>query len=330
MTFSVGFGPITVQSADGDSREAAQLWKEALDYAGEAEVLGFDSVWVGEHHFTADGYLPSVFPFLAAIAARTERVTIGSKVLLAPLHHPIRVAEDAAAVQLISGGRLVVGAAIGYRPEEFDGFGVRLSQRAQRLERMVEICRAAWSGSPVELENSDMAAVTVYPMVGDIPIWLGGRAPAALARVGRVADGYIAPVGTVDDLTKQVAAVDAAAEVAGRAGALDVASSSFVIVRSPAVDADRARAALDRLLGFYQGVKAGDLSSRVGRSTDSDPMIIDGPPAEVIRRLRRFADLLPASRNHHHIVRLEFPGMTSSEVHAHMRVFAEDVLPALR
>ncbi len=330
MTFSVGFGPITVQAAEGDHREPAVLWAEGLEYARRAEQLGFDSVWVGEHHFTNDGYLPSVFPFLAAIAATTERVTIGSKVLLAPLHHPIRVAEDAAAVQLISRGRLVVGAAIGYRPEEFDGFGVPITQRARRLERMVAICRAAWTGSPVELENTATPSVTVYPTVGDIPIWLGGRARAALARAGRIADGYIAPVGTIDDLTGQVAAVDAAAAETGRTTDLHIASSSFVVVRSAGSDGDSTRAALDRLLGFYQQVKAGDLSSRVGRSADSDPMVIDGPPAEVIRRLRRFADLLPESRSHHHIVRLEFPGMTSGEVHDHMRVFAEDVLPALR
>lgn len=330
MSFSIGYGPITVQSAQDDIRSPAELWSEGLEYARLAESLGFDSVWVGEHHFTTDGYLPAVFPFLAAIAASTERVTLGSKVLLAPLHHPVRIAEDAAAVQLISKGRLVIGAAIGYRPEEFDGFGVRLSERARRLERMVEVCRAAWSGASISIDGEVPESVTVYPVVGEIPIWLGGRAPAALARAGRLADGYIAPVGTIDDLLGQVEAVDASSVEADRAERVNVASSSFVVVRSPETDGDRTREALDRLLGFYQQHKAGDLRSRVGRSTDSDPMVIDGPPAEVVRRLRRFKDALPDSREHHHIVRLEFPGMTFEQVTRHMSAFAHDVLPALR
>src|SRR4051794_41907509 len=92
-----GFGLIACERFPGDPRSEVELYRDAVDVAVLAEQLGFDSVWVSEHHFVDDGYLPSLLPVAAAIAARTERVRIGTALLLAPLHDPVRLAEDAAA-----------------------------------------------------------------------------------------------------------------------------------------------------------------------------------------------------------------------------------------
>ncbi len=94
-----------------------------------ADAAGFDSIWLTEHHFTDDGYLPAMMPAAAAIAARTKRVEIGTFVLLAPFQHPLKLAEDVAVVDVISGGRIRLGIGQGYRQEEFDGFGVPREQR---------------------------------------------------------------------------------------------------------------------------------------------------------------------------------------------------------
>ena len=88
---------------------AQGLYRKTLDQIVAAEKLGYDSVWVSEHHFTDDGYMPSSLLFLAAVAARTTRIRLGTLILLLPLHHPLRVAEDAAVLDILSNGRVDLG-----------------------------------------------------------------------------------------------------------------------------------------------------------------------------------------------------------------------------
>jgi alkanesulfonate monooxygenase SsuD/methylene tetrahydromethanopterin reductase-like flavin-dependent oxidoreductase (luciferase family) len=105
----------------GSTISFSELYRGSLAQVEAAERLGFDSIWLTEHHFTDDGYLPALMPAAAAIAARTTRVTIGTFVLLAPFWHPLKLAEDAAFVDVLSGGRLRLGIGLGYRAEEFEG-----------------------------------------------------------------------------------------------------------------------------------------------------------------------------------------------------------------
>jgi alkanesulfonate monooxygenase SsuD/methylene tetrahydromethanopterin reductase-like flavin-dependent oxidoreductase (luciferase family) len=123
-----------------------RLYAETLDQIAWGENHGFDDVWLSEHHFIEDGYLPSIMPMAAAIAARTKRIRISSGVLLMPFHNPVRLAEDIAVVDVISGGRFELGIGVGFKHEEFEGFGVPFKERGARtnqsLEAMVSQCQA--------------------------------------------------------------------------------------------------------------------------------------------------------------------------------------------
>jgi alkanesulfonate monooxygenase SsuD/methylene tetrahydromethanopterin reductase-like flavin-dependent oxidoreductase (luciferase family) len=104
----IGFIPI----------EGGHYYRDALEEVTRAEELGFDSVWMEEHHSVTDHYWPSPLPVLAGFATRTTRMRLGTDILVAPFYHPVRLAEDAAMLDVMSGGRFVPGIAIGYKPDE--------------------------------------------------------------------------------------------------------------------------------------------------------------------------------------------------------------------
>ncbi len=148
---------------------------------------------MSEHHFSEDGYCSSPLALTAAIAARTRRAAVGTNILVLPLQHPLRVAEDAAVIDLISGGRMVLGVGAGYRDAEFTAFGVPLEQRFARMREGIELIRQAWGGGELRHDEGHfpVSGVRVTPppaRPGGPPIWLGARTEASTRRAGRIAD----------------------------------------------------------------------------------------------------------------------------------------------
>ena len=184
-----GYGFITCQRHPDEERSDYELYREALELAQEAETLGFDSVWTSEHHFQDDAYMPSVLPMSAAIAARTKRIDVGIGVLLAPFYHPLRLAEDAATIDLISGGRFILGLGIAWLAWEFEALGVPFRQRVRRTEEAIRICREAWSEGRVEPAGLAVSPSPARP--GGPPIWIGAEVEPAVRRAGRLADGFM-------------------------------------------------------------------------------------------------------------------------------------------
>src|SRR5258705_4783305 len=129
---------------------SADLVATALDQCEWADRLGFGAVTLSEHHGSPDGYLPSPLVFGAAIAARTRNLRIVIAALIAPLHDPIRLAEDIAVLDVVSGGRVIPVVSGGYVESEFRGVGKRLSDRARGMEGIVPWLRRARTGKPVE------------------------------------------------------------------------------------------------------------------------------------------------------------------------------------
>ena len=342
MTVRVGIGLFTGQLPAGSNRTFAQEYREMLDLVRLAESLGFESAWVSEHHGASDGYLPSLLPMLAAFAAVTERIALGTGVVLTPLHDPLRLAEDAAVVDQLSDGRLILGLAHGWREEEFRMFGAAMAERAKRTEETIEVLRRAWTGHRFSFEGEllhyDRVKVAPAPArAGGPPVFLGGYDRRAVQRAGRLADGYITDETGPDELAETLGVLDEGAREVGREPnrlGLAVLQNAFAWR-----DGDpwaQIRNGVLHQLGTYEAWGAGadtpdqDRLEPVARSDEelrlSTPV---GTPEQVLRTLGRLSrDLV--GRDVHLVVRLHYPGMGIETAARAIELFAAEVIPTLK
>jgi alkanesulfonate monooxygenase SsuD/methylene tetrahydromethanopterin reductase-like flavin-dependent oxidoreductase (luciferase family) len=344
MTVRIGFGLITCQRTPGDPRTDAQLYAEAIDLAVLAEELGFDSVWVSEHHFVDDAYLPSLLPLCAAIAARTQRIRIGTALLLAPLYEPLRLAEDAVVVDLISGGRLILGLGLGWRAEEFDALGVPIEERGRRMEDTIAVLRQAWSGAAVTGGSSlryPGVRVTPDPYApGGPPIWIGAISRAGTQRAGRIADGFMATNPSEESFARQVGWVQDAMDGAGRGSAAFAFSAHCPTYPSEGGPQEAWEEV--RPFAHYVSWKYDDMEEargRLGPPAAPPPLAPEdeeelrrealvGSPEVIADGIRRLAG--PAGGDLHFIARLYWPGLPADRQRDAMRLFADTVTPAVR
>ena len=163
-----------MRNPPGWRQDPTRLYGFTLEMCEEAERLGAPSVWLSEHHLFEDGYLPQPLTFAAAVAARTSRVRVGTAVMLAPLHAGPELAEQAAIVDIISGGRLDLGLGAGYRVPEFELFGADIRTRYRATDDRVRELRRLWADG----------RLTPSPVQARVPIYLGYQGPQGARRAG--------------------------------------------------------------------------------------------------------------------------------------------------
>ena len=176
------------------SRPIGLLYRDTLDQIVWSEKIGYRSVWLSEHHFAPDDYACSPLITAASIGARTTEMRIATNIIVAALHNPIRLAEDANTLSLLTDGRFDLGVGLGYNEREFAAFGRLRKQRPSLFEDAIAIIRAAWSGSDAGYggKRLSMPQVKVTPMAEKTPrLPIGAVAPKGIERAARLGDGVI-------------------------------------------------------------------------------------------------------------------------------------------
>jgi len=334
----IGYGLITCQLHPDVPGSWADRYREALELARHCEAVGLDSVWTSEHHFVDDGYMPSLAVTSAAIAAATSRIEVGTAVALAPLHHPLRLAEDAATVDCIAGGRFVLGLGAGWRAEEYERLGVPREAPGRRLSETVRILRGAWGPEPFEYHGTvfDVDRVNVTPKPSHpIPIFIGGGAEPALRRAGRIGDGFIGSGtwATIEILRGQMAVVRQSLAKAGRdpSGFRCFLHQPVWVSTDPEAEAEEAL----RQWWFVRW-KYADMGAAVARPSSplaaAPPMddatratlasqLILGTPEQVAARIAEVGEVL--GEGGQFIARSYFPGLDAERAAERIRLLGE-------
>lgn len=200
-----------------------------IELGVRAEQLGFDSLWVN-HHVLNVGYVGERLgtrPYhdalvtLTWLAARTERVRLGTSVLVLPYLHPMVLAKELATLDQLSGGRLVIGVGVGSLPDENAALGVPYERRGVYSNESIQVMRALWTGEPASYagEFFDFSGVISSPTPfqrRNLPIMIGGNRPVALRRVARLGDGWHPMNLPPDSVAKRLPVIEAEARACGR------------------------------------------------------------------------------------------------------------------
>jgi probable F420-dependent oxidoreductase len=296
-------------------------------------------VWLEEHHSVRHHYWPSPLVALAGFATRTSKLQLGSDIIVLPLYHPVRVAEDAAMVDVMSNGRFVLGAAIGYRSQEFDLFGVPMENRGARYVEQLKIITALWTQDDVHFEGRFYtlrgARIEPKPLSKPHPpLWLGGWGDLSLQRAAELGDAWIP--GPTAGLEKLLAARDKYREALKNAGKPEPAEWPLTREMVIADTNEQARELAEKhLLINYRDEYGGGWEHPLIGKEDSSPTdeldalsqdrFIIGNPDRCIQIIQRFVETFGTN---HLICRFYFPGLPHSHIMHELELVGKEVMPA--
>jgi alkanesulfonate monooxygenase SsuD/methylene tetrahydromethanopterin reductase-like flavin-dependent oxidoreductase (luciferase family) len=319
--------------------DPARRFAETLEQVRLIRSLGFDSIWAGEHHITPGFHFFPQLPLLYRLAAEAEGLWFGTNVTLLPLHNPVELAEGGAFLDVITGGKFLLGVGLGYRPEEFQIFGVPIAERVSRFTEGVEIIRRLWSEDRVthsgrHWQFSDVAIAPRPLQAPRPPIIIGAQVDAALKRAARIGDGWLSvPISTLDQIDAQMSAFKSARSATKLPPAEHFCR--LLEVGCAADDETAMRRTAPFLMEKYKSYASWGLE---GLTLDpnaapeqqfsalASKRFAVGAPASVI-------DMLVAQHRsgiNHLSMRVSWPGMGQDEILASIELLGRKVLPAVR
>jgi probable F420-dependent oxidoreductase len=301
-----------------DLKFGVNLFPHQWQDVSRIEELGYDSAWTSEHIFF---YFPTfdALTALAAMAARTTRIQLGTAVFLLPLRPAALAAKEIASVDIISSGRLILGIGVGGEyPKEFGAVGVPVKERGVRTDEALRVLKLLYTQDNVTFDGrfTHLDGVTLAPkptQAGGPPLWVAGRSEAAMRRAGRLGDGYLPYLFSPERFRDGMATVREHAEKAGRdPDAITPGIYQFICLADTYEEAKR--------------ISAEDLARRYNQPFEKivDRYVVMGNPDDCARRLGDFAE---AGVRHFILVPI---GPTFGDFLAHVRAYAEDVIPKMR
>ena len=334
MKFGLSLSGLLQHTGDGDM---VARFADVVALVRLARELGFDYIYTGQHYLSHPYQTLQPVASLARLAAETGDMELVTIVLMA-LQNPVQLAEEIATLDVITNGRVTVAAALGYREEEYEAFGVARADRLPRMLETLELAKLLWAGGEVTFKGRFHSVSGVHLGVKPVqqphpPIWMAANGDRMVQRIGRMGHAwYLNPHAPYETLARQIELFREARSEAGHPPA-DVVPAS----RETFVAETRERAfelARPFLAGKYQTYSSwgqdkalpGDESFDVGFEELAAGRFVLGAPEDVIRDLQRFKDLGVT----HFSLRFGWPGTPRELVEGTMRLAAAEVLPALR
>lgn len=310
-------------------REVRRVYDEILEEAAVADALGFDSFWLAEHHFLPYGVVPQPAVMLAALAQRTRRIRLGSAVAVLPLSEPLRLAEEYAMVDILSGGRLELGVGSGYLGHEFAGFGVPHDERRERFDESLAVVRRALAGERFSFEGTYVrvrdVALNVRPLQQPTPpLWIAGLRREAVPFIAAQGTGLLLIPYARTEQWDEIPASAAAYHTARRAAGFPPATGALacgIHVHCGADKEDALRTASGPLSRYVESrLFARNRTLDLLRDQD---LVAFGDAEELVRIFRRYE----AAGVTHILSLTSFGDFPHDEVLRSLERMARDVLP---
>ncbi len=313
-------------------------WGEVLAQIRLARSLGFDLIVFGQHYLVSEFAMLQPAVSVARAAADAGPMRLGVSIYLLPLLNPVAVAEETATLDVITGGRLIVGVGLGYREVEDRAFGVRRGERVRRLRDHLRVVRQLWAGEPATLETPycrlDGARIGLRPVQRPgPPVWMGANSDRAVERAASLGDTWVInPHATLGTIERQMGIYRAALARAGKSFPAELPMRRELFVADTDARAiELARPYVERKYeayvawGQHRALPAGDDMTQAFDVLAQDRFIL-GSPARCADEIIRCRAATGATTM---IVRLNFPGMPHDIVERAMRLLAEQVRPRL-